>query len=143
MKANSPHSKFAIITEYHEVLETFAFERMSLAKMEPSDPTAALFMGPSGATSAALATSESLSPEREKERQEAEFAEEKTYSTRLMIIIISALAKLASRWQDLGSRVIICLAKVLKQKECFHPSVHQRANECIQILKFPRHLLPI
>jgi hypothetical protein len=153
--------------EYHEVLETFAFERMSLAKMELTDPDAAFFMSSASAVPAALATSaEPLSAE----RLDEERAEEKAYSTRLMIIVISgthrslrlcacltflataltrtahapphthttALAKLASRLQDLGSRVIICLAKVIKQKECFHASVHQRAHECIQILRFPR-----
>lgn len=110
--------------------------------MELSDPSAALFMSSAaGASRGALAVSEALSPEQEKERQAEERVEEKAYSTRLMIIIISALAKLASRWQDLVSRVIICLAKVIKQKECFHPSVQQRAHECIQILKFPRYLL--
>lgn len=123
-----------IVAEYHEVLETFAFERMSLAKMELTDPDAAFFMSSASAVPAALATSaEPLSAE----RLDEERAEEKAYSTRLMIIVISALAKLASRLQDLGSRVIICLAKVIKQKECFHASVHQRAHECIQILRFP------
>lgn len=68
------------------MLETFAFERMSLAKMELTDPDAAFFMSSASAVPAALATSaEPLSAE----RLDEERAEEKAYSTRLMIIVIS------------------------------------------------------
>jgi hypothetical protein len=71
-------------------LETFAFERMSLAKMELTDPDAAFFMSSASAVPAVLATSEApLSAERERERLDEERAEEKAYSTRLMIIVIS------------------------------------------------------
>lgn len=59
------------------------------------------------------------------------------YTTRLMLILISALSKLASRWHPLSSRVILCLAKILRQQQYFNSIVVTRANECIALLKFP------
>ncbi len=61
-----------------------------------------------------------------------------TYTTRLMLVVISALSKLAARYQPLTSRVLLCLAKILKHQHDFDKTVINRANECITILKFPR-----
>ena len=32
---------------------------------------------------------------------------------------------------------MLCLAKVLRNRDTLHPSVIRRAHECVQILKFP------
>ncbi|KAL6077164.1 hypothetical protein QOT17_002464 [Balamuthia mandrillaris] len=96
-----------IIYDYHTALETFAYERMALQQQ----PASSSFPGKKAG--AAL------------------------YTTRLMLVVLSSLSKLAARWQDLAARVVLCLAKVLQKKEVFHPSVVQRAEECLHILKFP------
>jgi hypothetical protein len=92
-----------VLSDYHEVLELFAYERMSMVKSE--------------------GTSSSL------------------YNNRLMLVIISALSKLAARWQPLSNRVILCLVKIMKHQNYFDKSVISRANEVITILRFPRYLV--
>jgi len=133
-----------IITEYHETLETFAYERMSFAKLglvdHPASASSSLSLSASSSSSFSLPST--LQQQQQVSITDATSGNNKTpkndvYTTRLMLVIISALAKLAARWQDLASRVLICLAKMLREGENFHPSVAQRANECIQILKFP------
>lgn len=99
-----------ILNDYYEALELFAYERMSLVKLglEPG-----------------LGTNNSSK------------SNDQDYITRLMLVLISALSKLASRWHPLSSRVVLCLAKILRQQQYFHPVVITRANECIALLKFP------
>jgi AP-5 complex subunit zeta-1 len=59
------------------------------------------------------------------------------YNTRVMLVVISSLTKLASRWQPLASRVVLCLAKLLRHKSGLHPSVVERTFHCLALLKFP------
>jgi hypothetical protein len=42
-----------------------------------------------------------------------------------------------THWQDLKSRVLLCLLKIISQKNLFHAAVAARAEECITILKNP------
>jgi AP-5 complex subunit zeta-1 len=58
-------------------------------------------------------------------------------TTRLMIVLQYAVAKLAARFPDLASRVMLCLAKVIRDGDYFDPIVIQRASEAINLLKFP------
>jgi len=97
-----------LLNDYHESLELFAYERMSMAKL-------------------------GMSNSEDGRMDQAS----KTHTTRLMLVVISALSKLAARWQPIASRVMLCLAKVLKQSIFFDKAVIQRATECITILKFP------
>ncbi len=79
-----------VITEYHEALETFAFEKISLAKMEQSE--AQFNLAPSSNTPLRSSLLRNLT---------GAGGSDDLFSTRLMIILISSLAKLAARWQDL------------------------------------------
>jgi len=94
-----------ILNDFHEALELFAYERLSLVKL-----------GLSNIDKEEIST---------------------TYTTRLMLIVISALSKLAARWQPLTSRVVLCLAKILRHHQYFDKSVGAKANECVTLLKFP------
>ena len=98
----------SILNDYHEALELFAYERMSIVKIGPynSLPMA---------------------------------GQSSNYNSRLMLVVISALTKLAARWQPLAARVMLCLAKVLRHQQYFDKTVINRANECIALLKFPRY----
>lgn len=91
----------AILNDYHETLEMFAHELMSMVKN-------GAFRGV-----------------------------DEDYTTRLMLTLISALSKLASRWHPLTYNVILCLSKILRHQQHFDPAVVTRANECIALLKFP------
>lgn len=95
-----------IINDYHETLELFAYERMSMVKF-----------GEGGFSGQPAMSNE--------------------YITRLMLVLISALGKLAARWHPLTSNVILCLSKILRQQQYFDPAVITRASECIALLKFP------
>jgi len=57
------------------------------------------------------------------------------FNTRLMLILVSSLTKLAARWHPLASRVVLCLAKLLRYKPYFHPSVIERTHHCLALLK--------
>ncbi|XP_070580171.1 AP-5 complex subunit zeta-1-like isoform X1 [Ptychodera flava] len=65
------------------------------------------------------------------------------YSVRLLTILMSALAKLASRCQDLIPRVLLCLSKISKQQtnsrlpEDSKLALIGRANELVNLLKLP------
>ncbi|XP_044184547.1 AP-5 complex subunit zeta-1-like [Acropora millepora] len=66
-----------------------------------------------------------------------------TFSGRLLSVLMTTLAKLASRCQDLIQRAILCLSKIVRQKpvllcdpECY-PDVLMRAQELINLLKLP------
>lgn len=60
-----------------------------------------------------------------------------TYNTRVMLVVVSSLTKLASRWQPLTSRVVLCFAKLLRNKSKLHASVIERTYHCLAVLKFP------
>eukprot|EP01105_Mastigella_eilhardi_P021484 TRINITY_DN5201_c0_g1_i2.p1 TRINITY_DN5201_c0_g1~~TRINITY_DN5201_c0_g1_i2.p1 ORF type:complete len:440 (-),score=117.65 TRINITY_DN5201_c0_g1_i2:80-1399(-) len=57
--------------------------------------------------------------------------------TRALLVVVSALSKLAARWQSLASRATMCLCKLAQFARAFHPVVGRRANECIAILAHP------
>jgi len=66
-----------------------------------------------------------------------------SFSGRLVSVLITTLAKLASRCQDVIQRAILCLSKVVRQKpellsdpECY-PDLLMRAQELINLLKLP------
>lgn len=59
-----------------------------------------------------------------------------------MHVVVSALSKIAVRWQPLSSRVILCLAKLIRNQQYFDASVISHANECIALLKLPRYVPP-
>ncbi len=121
----------ALLSEYYEALELFLYERVSLARIEhqPSRQPSALRASSSGAAvGTSAATNSSSSSGGVFDAQVA----------KLLLMAIGAVAKLAARCQDLASRVMLCLTKLLKQREFFHRSVLQLANDSIQLLKCPR-----
>jgi len=66
-----------------------------------------------------------------------------SFSGRLVSVLMTTLAKLASRCQDVMQRAILCLSKVVRQKpellsdpECY-PDLLMRAQELINLLKLP------
>jgi hypothetical protein len=63
--------------------------------------------------------------------------EDELFNTRSLLIVMGALSKLATRYQPLVSRVILCLAKITREQKLFHPSVVHKATECANLLKFP------
>ena len=102
-----------ILRDYHEALEIFAYERMSITKAKNED------------FSENNSNNESIS------------STNSDFSTRLMLILISSMAKLAARWPPLISRVLLCLSKISNHRG-FEEIVVTRANECLSLLKFPR-----
>ncbi|XP_062507913.1 AP-5 complex subunit zeta-1-like [Corticium candelabrum] len=64
-------------------------------------------------------------------------------TTRLMSVLMTALAKVASRCQDLIPRVLLCLTKIVKQHEesqvdqASRQVMLSRASELVNILKMP------
>ena len=56
---------------------------------------------------------------------------------RLIYILVSALAKLASRYQTLTPSVTLCLTKLLNKASFFHPYVIAAASQHIRLLQFP------
>ena len=102
-----------ILSDYHEALEIFAYERMSITKAKNED------------FSENNSNNESIS------------STNSDFSTRLMLILISSMAKLAARWPPLISRVLLCLSKISNHRG-FEEIVVTRANECLSLLKFPR-----
>lgn len=127
-----------VIFEYHEAIELFAFERTSFAKLgitnaanlsaspqrsyAPFDPmhgetsSAEHIIGVNGAATSPLADE---------------------HTTRLMMTVVNTLGKLASRWQSLSSRVVLCLTKIVQHREYFHASVLRWASHWLMLLKFP------
>lgn len=66
-----------------------------------------------------------------------------TFSGRLVSVLMTTLAKLASRCQDVIQRALLCLSKILRRKpellsdpECY-PDLLLRAQELINLLKLP------
>lgn len=55
-----------------------------------------------------------------------------------MSVLVGTLSKLATRWPPLISRVVLCFEKFdQRYRDSFHPSVHRRVLECLNLLKFP------
>ncbi|KAN0032960.1 hypothetical protein ACTFIV_006902 [Dictyostelium citrinum] len=59
------------------------------------------------------------------------------YNINIMLNLISSLTKIASRWPDATSRVVLCLMKIISYQQYFNPQIIQRANESISLLKYP------
>jgi len=63
---------------------------------------------------------------------------ESSYDNALMSVLAGTLSKLATRWPPLISRVLLCFEKFEQRyRGSFHPSVHQRVTECLNLLRFP------
>eukprot|EP01132_Coremiostelium_polycephalum_P005947 gene5947-7406_t len=121
-----------IFSDYHEALELIAYEKINTIKMDAL----------SGATSSSL----TQTPTNINQSQiSSSFASamsvldspQNHYNVTIMLVLISSLTKISSRWPDATSRVILCLLKILGYHQYFDQQVIQRANECISLLKFP------
>jgi hypothetical protein len=58
-------------------------------------------------------------------------------TTRLLLLLISAMAKLSTRSRAVSQRAALCLAKIQKHGALFHPLVVARAEECVRLLATP------
>ncbi len=87
------------VRQYHEALELFTYERLSMARADAPDVV---------------------------------------FQSRLMLTLVSCLAKLAAREQHLAPRVMLCLSKVVATR-VFVEAVYTRARECVLVLKAPAH----
>lgn len=66
----------------------------------------------------------------------ARIAVDQVFQSRLILILISCLSKLAARDIRLIPRVVLCLTKVHGQKG-FHDAVYARCRECVRLLQMP------
>ena len=100
-----------VLRSYHEALELFTYERLSFVKLGINQISESLnevrVMGPN---------------------------KHDVYASRLMLVLIAALSKIASRQQPLVSRVVLCLSKVLHHKDYMYPAVARKARESIRLL---------
>ena len=109
----SVHPRLAgeVIFEYFQTLEPLAYEANMALTQTPSAAVDALNVAGSARTPHFLTT------------------------------LMSTLAKLAARSQDITPRVTICLAKIVKQQRASKSEASvvliQRANELIRILQYP------
>lgn len=67
----------------------------------------------------------------------ANTGDDAVFASRLLLVIVGCLTKLASRDQTLAGRVVLCLSKVLHYESYFVPAVAQRARQCIRLLREP------
>jgi hypothetical protein len=106
-----------VIVQYFEMLELVTFEQLAKVRIEYK-------MKQKAAKDSDTSTSR---------------VEEATVSdcTQSLNILISAMCKACGRCPDLVSRVVVCLANLIKHADCLHPSVLQRANEATRLLRFP------
>jgi AP-5 complex subunit zeta-1 len=134
----NPQCTAQVIHDYHEALELFNDERISVVRLgiknigtlsaepgmsfAPHDPLANHALSSNNSAFADDDTAEHLSA---------------TNTARLMLVVINSLSKLASRCQDLAARVVMSLTKLAQHGQYFLPIVARRAEECIRILKFP------
>lgn len=105
-----------VLNDFYEALELFVFEQMTAVKMVISG--SASTRHPSGSTW-------------------LQQSSEEAFATRLALVVVGALSKFAARWPFFSSRVVICLSKLAAIADSMHPSVGERTNECIAVLKFP------
>jgi hypothetical protein len=75
-----------VLNDYHEALELFAYERMSLVKLGLSNIEEPTVVGGFAPLPVPSNNVTSMTPE-----------QQEIYTTRLMLVVISALAKLAAR----------------------------------------------
>ncbi|GAM28515.1 hypothetical protein SAMD00019534_116910 [Acytostelium subglobosum LB1] len=124
-----PEINSVIFNDYHEALELIAYEKINLIKMESL----------SGATSSSLTPgmANQLQMTRDASVLTGTSSAMSMESANIMLILTSALTKIASRWHEATSRVILCLLKILSYHQYFDAQVISRANECISLLKFP------
>ncbi len=99
---------------YHESLELIIYERLSMAKLgiaEISESRAQITAANTG--------------------------DDAVNASRLLLVMVGCLSKLASRDQSLAGRVALCLSKVLHYEAYFLPAVAQRARQSIRLLREP------
>ncbi len=86
-------------SEYHEAIEMLVYEKTSTLKLD--DETRQSIERPSLIPPQYFATNHKT-------------GEYGVYITRLILIIIGTLCKLATKYRPFASRVILCLAKILR-----------------------------
>lgn len=127
------------IKEFHERLRFFAFERTSLVK---NGITNIAFLSrtplPSYAPIDPLFLETLPAKNDPTKAQEAESCKE--YTTRLMIIVISSVVKLAIHCPELYDHSSICLQKIWQHSDYFDPIVIQYAKDYLSLLQFPAAL---
>ena len=123
-----------IIKEYHEKLEYFSYERISIVKNNITN-IAHLSTTPPPSFAPFDPIFNETAVRKETTRKTSSQLRE--YTTRLMLIIISSFAKLAARCPELSSQVTLNLQKILLDCSHFDELVVQRATECMTILKYP------
>ena len=114
------------LNDYYEALELFVFEQISAVKAVLAESARA--DGGSVALSQSVGAGASTGAAQDSEE---------AFSTRLALVVISALSKFAARWQFFSSRVVICLSKLAAIADHMHPAVGARTSECITVLKYP------
>ena len=130
------------VKEFHERLRFFAFERTSLVK---NGITNIAFLSRTPLPSYAPIDPLFLEtlPERNdpSKTQEAESCRE--YTTRLMIIVMSSVVKLATHSPELYDHSAICLQKIWQDSEYFDPIVAQQAKDYLSLFQYPSVLSSI
>ncbi|EFA85102.1 hypothetical protein PPL_02099 [Heterostelium album PN500] len=143
-----PEISSAVFNDYHEALELLTYEKINLIKMESLSGASqsSLTLGTANPRDMISATSSSalLTGASSMSSTNSSTAAATTTSSNMplesitmMLVLISSLTKIASRWPEATSRVILCLLKVLSYHQYFDIQVVSRANECISLLKFP------
>jgi len=150
-----PEITSTIFSDYHEALELIAYEKINTMKMEAlsNASSSSLTQTPnslgfiqqinnsnsliSSSSSSFQSIVESTINNNSTNTMNNQILQSHQYNVTTMLILISALTKISSRWPDSTSRVILCLMKIIGYHQYFDPQVIQRANECISLLKYP------
>jgi AP-5 complex subunit zeta-1 len=150
-----PSCTSQLLFDYEEALELLLFEVIALTAAEI---TAARDHNPTAQRSGSIKKKRGEEDE-ENDGLEPEFSEieeaiqsnaestggaagagtatQSNYQLRLMLVIISAITKLASRWQPLASRVVLCLTNIVPKAEMVHPSLLDRVNHSLAMIQQP------
>ena len=122
----NPLCTTADINEFNSALVLFIYERLSLVKLGFTN-IASLNTSPLPS----YAPFDPLFKESEetsvpKQKNQLNNIKYDTFTTRLMLVVINALSKLAARSQgNIASTVIVSLTKILQDSPYLHPAVNQ------------------
>jgi len=112
-----------LITKFDESLETLAYESISEIKNSKFPEIS-------------KSSSKMLNPSNENTFPNYVDPVDPTFNTRLFLILIGAISKLAAKWQPLIPRAMFCLSAIIKCPS-IDGIVHSRASDCKSLLKFP------